>query len=253
MEGMKGGEEDKEDEFQNEREKLIAEHKKQIGLLNEMVEQVHGKAEDIRKLGLRMEQKVERVVSDAAAKLEQTTKNEIVTEVTRLEVKTKYDLEQTKVKLQSEIRTKILKIEKKVGADEKSLRACVLSLPHIERLNVDVAELTSFSNTQCEKQMADGKRLLDIQRWIDDTATNSLSEERNHQDATNQRLLMLERRTEETTATLNRTKRDQKSLWTSNAIKMTDTKKALSLISSTCKVKISVAAYFCFSLIFISN
>ena len=44
------------------------------------------KAEEIRKTGLRMEQKVEKVVSEAAAKLKQSTKNAIDTEINKLDL-----------------------------------------------------------------------------------------------------------------------------------------------------------------------
>ena len=54
-----------------------------------------------------MEQKVEKVVSEAAAKLKQSTKNAIDTEKNKLDLKTTNEIENITKKLQKEIRTKI--------------------------------------------------------------------------------------------------------------------------------------------------
>ena len=59
------------------------------------------KAEEIRKTGLRMEQKVEKVVSEAAAKLKQSTKNAIDTEINKLDLKTTNEIENITKKLQN--------------------------------------------------------------------------------------------------------------------------------------------------------
>ena len=226
----------KEDEFMSEREKLKKEYKHERLALDGIVDTVKDTAEDIRKTGLRMEQKVERVVSEAANKLAQSTKNEIASSITTLEVATKYNLEQTRMKLQNETRTKIETIMSKINKDESLLRECAQSLSTVEQLQLSTNELLVGQKESQSNHAIVDKKVNDCTKWINTHGKSSIVNKKKDNKSNQSRMNAIERLIDGLTGNVEKFKLDVKSNWERNTTKLKDMKHLLNKTKEDCYV-----------------
>ena len=236
---LQENEESKEEEFMSERKKLIKEYKKERDELNAAVINVTNTADDIKKTGIRMEQKVDRVVDEAANKLEQITKNEISFSIKELDIKINNNLEQTKLKLQNDIKTKIDLLTNKINKDEELIHKCSQSLSTVNKLDLTLNDIVVFNKYVKSTINTNEKSINEIQKWISTTGNTSVKNEKKTRNNNNKRLINIEREYNDLKLNYEKFQRDEKSSWILNSVKQQEIKDLIKNLRSECMNSIS--------------